>query len=727
MVLWKISPLVLIFSLVSCGAGLWNQPPSEVRQNLEAGNYAFFNSLSDDEVVAADLSSLGPGAWYYAGFIMAKLNRPLAAERLWHLAREREKAPWNTLAAREELSSAKERKDWPVAEDAARWLLHRFPQDLELQRELVTALYWQKMDQEAWKILSKWPAQAFSPAQERENLLYKAVLAVRLGYTEEATKALKTLVFDTPATMLSYRVYSFLEEDPRRYALLGPDGHWAAFWQSMAGQEMGSEAEHWLSRNALSNLSQFWKNPVFIAEMGTLFRTPSLAREGLSLLSKVSATTGELGYSFFMTRGELEAALSHTSLAEKAFLQAQQLAGNTKEWDRASWNYLSAKLQNTTNLLRDFEKILKKTRQPSYYSDVFSSWMAEVAAQRDWNLLASIYRKLSPYLVPEDAATVDFLLASLARHDFLSLEAAGIEESIRDLLLKTISLSPFSYESLMSRAILGQSLPLETRPNIDATLDERYVKPLPKGPLPAVGTWVKGFFDFGLAHEAGLLLIRILGTSSTEVSTTLVRETAKRLQEKKEYKTSLLLMDAAVAKTGYPVQKKDWELLFPQAWPDLMSKLAKKNHLEESLLIALIRVESSFDPKAQSWVGATGLSQLMPSTAKAVARELRLKIQDLEDPETNLTLGAKYLGDILHSEKKAYLALMAYNAGYGRVSFWRRTLGGLPEEIFVEAVPFSETRYYVKKVLRSAVMYGLLYHHKSLPEMVRLIYPEFRF
>ncbi len=725
MTLWKLSPLVLVFSLVSCGAGLWNLPPTEVRQKLEAGDYSFFTSLSDDEVVGADLSSLGPGAWYYSGFVLAKIHRPLAAERLWHIARERERSPWNTLAAREELKSARERKDWPVAEDAARWLLRRFPQDLSLQRELVTALYWQKLDREAWKILTSWPPKAFSRSQERENLLYKAVLAVRLGYTDEASKALKTLIFDTPAALLSYRVYSFLEEDPRRYALLGPEGHWAAFWQSMAGQEMAQEAEKWLSHNA--NLPAFWRNPIFITEVGSLFRTPSLARPALTLLDKLPEAKGALGYSLAMAKGELYEALSYGRSAEENFHKAQSLAQNSQEWDRASWNYLAAKAQRVTDVLGDFEQILKKTRQPAYYSDVLSSWMAQLASQRDWRLLARVYRDLSPYLVPDDEATVDFLLASLARHEMLNLREVGIHETIRDLLLKTITLSPFSYESLMARAILGQALPLDTRPNIDATLDERYTKPLPEGPEPPVGQWVKGFFRFGLAREAGTLLIRVLGASSTEVSPGLVRETASKLQEKKEYKTSLLLMDAAVAKPGYPTQKRDWELLFPRAWPALMDTLAKKNHVDASLLTALIRVESSFDPKAKSWVGATGLSQLMPSTARGVARELRLKVTDLEDPETNLTLGARYLGDLLRDEKKAYLALMAYNAGYGRVASWRRTLGSLPEEIFVEAVPFSETRYYVKKVLRSAVMYGILYHQKTLPEMVRLIYPEFRF
>jgi soluble lytic murein transglycosylase len=113
----------------------------------------------------------------------------------------------------------------------------------------------------------------------------------------------------------------------------------------------------------------------------------------------------------------------------------------------------------------------------------------------------------------------------------------------------------------------------------------------------------------------------------------------------------------------------------------------------------------------------------MPVTAAETAKRLKMKSYDLAKPEDNLALGAAYLATMVRSQQQIFLALMAYNAGGGRIKPWKAELGRLPVEIFVEAAPISETRDYVKRILVSTVMYGVL-HGKTLGEMVKLVYPN---
>ena len=123
-----------------------------------------------------------------------------------------------------------------------------------------------------------------------------------------------------------------------------------------------------------------------------------------------------------------------------------------------------------------------------------------------------------------------------------------------------------------------------------------------------------------------------------------------------------------------------------------------------------MREESYFDPDIVSSAGAVGLSQLMPGTAADIAARLHIADPDLSDPTTNLTIGVRHFQDLLRKVESPTRALLAYNAGLGRVRQWERASRGLPEDLFFESVPIAETRQYVRKILVSSVMYAFLYH-----------------
>ncbi|ATL91968.1 lytic transglycosylase [Aeromonas sp. CU5] len=154
------------------------------------------------------------------------------------------------------------------------------------------------------------------------------------------------------------------------------------------------------------------------------------------------------------------------------------------------------------------------------------------------------------------------------------------------------------------------------------------------------------------------------------------------------------------------------ELRFPKPYRQTFSQIARERSVNMSLLYAISRQESALYPLAQSPVGARGLMQLMPATAKETAGKLGVPYrneQQLFDPELNVRLGSAYLKRLLDVyDGNRILAAAAYNAGPGRVKRWRDQSDNKPMDVWVESIPYKETRNYVQNVLS----FDLIYQHK---------------
>ena len=156
-----------------------------------------------------------------------------------------------------------------------------------------------------------------------------------------------------------------------------------------------------------------------------------------------------------------------------------------------------------------------------------------------------------------------------------------------------------------------------------------------------------------------------------------------------------------------------WEVFFPVNFGSILFREAEKQKVDPYLLLALIRQESVFDPQALSVANAHGLMQLVPSTARVVARGMRMRppsVDRLHDPEVNIPLGTKYFSDLLRrfdGQKDKVLA--GYNAGEDRVEVWMNEGGFADSSEFVENIPFTQTRNYVKTIDRNYWFYKRLY------------------
>ncbi|MEO5606571.1 MAG: lytic transglycosylase domain-containing protein, partial [Polaromonas sp.] len=158
----------------------------------------------------------------------------------------------------------------------------------------------------------------------------------------------------------------------------------------------------------------------------------------------------------------------------------------------------------------------------------------------------------------------------------------------------------------------------------------------------------------------------------------------------------------------------DFDQRFPMPFRDTVVKRAQSIDLDPSYVYGLIRQESRFIMDARSGVGASGLMQVMPATARWTAKKIGLDgftPEQINDRETNITIGTAYLKLALDDLGGSMpMAAAAYNAGPGRPRVWRGQAGGLVLDaaIWAENVPFAETRDYVKKVLSNATNYAAI-------------------
>ncbi len=180
--------------------------------------------------------------------------------------------------------------------------------------------------------------------------------------------------------------------------------------------------------------------------------------------------------------------------------------------------------------------------------------------------------------------------------------------------------------------------------------------------------------------------------------------------------------DRAINTANRTIQEHDFKLRFPTPHREALRPILNEQGLDEAWVYGLIRQESRFLVDVTSSAGARGLMQLMPDTAKWVAKQLSIaNFQQslITQIDTNLRLGTYYLKHVFTTlDNQPLLASAAYNAGPGRARRWRDNERNLEGAIYAETIPFSETRDYVKKVLKNSVYYSnVLEHDQTSPTL----------
>jgi soluble lytic murein transglycosylase len=192
-----------------------------------------------------------------------------------------------------------------------------------------------------------------------------------------------------------------------------------------------------------------------------------------------------------------------------------------------------------------------------------------------------------------------------------------------------------------------------------------------------------------------------------------------------EYARQNEILDRMVNTSERTRTEFDYTQRFPAPHNDILHPTAQGLGLDQAWVYGLIRQESRFISDAQSGVGASGLMQVMPSTGKWVAEKIGMTDYGhgmLSDIRTNILLGTNYLNMVLNNaEGSQVLATASYNAGPGRTRTWRGLLNAPMEgAVFVETIPFEETRNYVRNVMSNATNYAALFEKRPQSLKARL-------
>ena len=157
------------------------------------------------------------------------------------------------------------------------------------------------------------------------------------------------------------------------------------------------------------------------------------------------------------------------------------------------------------------------------------------------------------------------------------------------------------------------------------------------------------------------------------------------------------------------------KIMYPRTYEEAVLIYSEKYNVDKNLILALIKAESNFDEDAISNRNAIGLMQLMEETAKDVANRNGIELDDenikeeLRDVYKNIEIGTAYIASLLKRYKNTEVALAAYNAGIGTVDNWIEKGIIKKDGTDIENIPYKETNYYVRKILRDYDIYNELY------------------
>ena len=171
---------------------------------------------------------------------------------------------------------------------------------------------------------------------------------------------------------------------------------------------------------------------------------------------------------------------------------------------------------------------------------------------------------------------------------------------------------------------------------------------------------------------------------------------------------------------GDTLPREVLNVIFPLAYWDLIRKYSSERDLDPYLVAALVGQESTFVPDIQSYAKAVGLMQLMPATAKQMAKKVGVtySASALTTPEFNIKLGTAYFADKIREFGEPYLALASYNAGERPVHRWMNERPGLDRDEFIDDIPYPQTQGYVKRILATADDYRRLYGDGAAGELL---------
>ncbi len=445
--------------------------------------------------------------------------------------------------------------------------------------------------------------------------------------------------------------------------------------------------------------------------------------EMLELVAKTYPENSSEAFMCYFYAGRLyEKTKAYIPVASIMYEKAVKASTKESHFDNALWYYLSAlRKMSARNCIEGLLEYAIQWHDPYYFDDLLNTLAYQLLDIKNYKGFYALFNAISEYMSPESVSKYAYMSALFIEQGYLNSEF----ETPSDKEIMSVNLYEKSVNvkngSLYYKIMAAYELDFSTQDALRTF--SSFASPVNVTPDKNLEKILLSYLDRAFFEKTYTLFME----NYELISMSCAIEIANRLIDTNTYNTEALrIISKSIHSMQEEIPADTMKLLYPDHYSAIVEQVAVTYDLEETILYALIRSESYFDSDIESWAGAIGLTQLMPLTAKDIARKLRVSEYDLHDPRKNIDFGAFYLDELLPRfgvDNSVLRALFAYNAGITNVRRWGNAYPNLLDTmpLFLESIPFAETREYGRKLLTANVMYALLYTDIEFKDAVEYI------
>ena len=515
---------------------------------------------------------------------------------------------------------------------------------------------------------------------------------------DEITAGLEQINYTPKQFILNYRIELFKRDYSYTYSLVNQLLEYFENEELTPNEQLASD----IGKACLYGSTDFAKNAQLFNQLAEKYRGSPLEY-----------------YFWFYTGRLFDKAAFYYQQTKISFERAAASADSPEKKDNALWYLLISSLNfSLETITEDIKTYSRQWNNPEYFEDFFESLISGLLASGKWDTFGEIYKAIDGYATDFSVSQYAYLYGRMIQEHLAKGKAADAEIAFRRALKS--GLSPYykvlaAYQLNLSgselESVLCAPSPLLTTKNKNAAIDldsEKLLKGYAFFGFPELiyPCWQK-LYKNGISDETSFFLANFLNRCSNG--------------KDDYYQQALRMTSRTINERSQAMTIEQLKMLYPQNYSNYIEEYSQKYEISPSIVYAMVRSESFFDPDVQSSAGAIGLTQLMEFTGSDIARKLKVQNYELTDPEVNIQFGSFYLSELIHRcEGSMLLGFFSYNAGITRVRRWSQSTmiqfgkkEKMPIDLFLETVPYAETREYGRKLAGAAVMYEWLYSENS--------------
>ncbi|WKC58412.1 lytic transglycosylase domain-containing protein [Borrelia sp. P9F1] len=695
---------LLLLSLLSCSFEKKSLGVGVFQRNADDFDLNHLNWLWNFDYEGQDFDGyfgIDPNSYVYVAYLFRKIGYEEKFREYMFKAVDSGNDIVEQFAAVKLLEYHNARREYFEAELVGRKLYKKYEDNKYILLGYFKSLYWQRKNDEALLVLNKLDKMNLLETQVNENILFKAVLYFNISDIDESLVYFRKLFEDLPAGYLHVRAHDYLILDDRLVRLSTGLLNLVRFKALLANGNLGGAIS--ILGN---NLKEYYNNFIFLNDVYKAFLASGRISKAFSFFSNLDSVYKDYYLGLIGLRLKTESGLSTV---------IKYLGSNSLENEFHRLEMLNEVFSNlifTKNTRDYFSQNLSRFytytdgSNPSFIK-VLDGYVLEAIQLEDYDNLYALYHNGRDILSGVVLSRLAFINARLIYHNFVKAKSGS---EYGDFLRSSIQYDKTSYSSFMSKYLLGQDIDdfFESTLDVDYDQSSDYER------------FLEGFLRFNL-HSYVSAFVADNFKNGHRFSPNFYRGLYDELVRHEYYYEATLAINYLARQDKSALSRDDYKRLYPYLYSSLVKYWSKRRVLESSLVFSLIKAESSFKRDAVSRPGAVGLMQVMPATAVDISRELKYYDYDLKQPKDNVIIGTYYLKKRIGTVGDVYKALASYNAGIGNVRKWEQAYGHMPRELFIEAIPFGQTRNYIKKILVYSVFYDVLYGGKGMDSVVEYI------